>query len=137
MERKQLDANSCGLCLVTGMYLIKLPEISRHAIFFKSATVCKNEIALSKSGMFVLTVLYWKSDKKNASVDFLIQVLTNDPKTFEYFRQSKAKEIYINFFFITDISKTSIPDINTDDSGGYWWFMIYKGLILYTVTYHL
>ena len=67
----------------------------------------------------------------------MIQVLTNDPKKFEYFRQSQANEIYINFFFITDISKASIPDINTDDSGGYWWFMIYKGLILYTVTYHL
>ena len=52
-------------------------------------------------------------------MDFMIQVLTNDPKKFEYFRQSQANEIYINFFFITDISKASIPDINTDDSGGY------------------
>ena len=46
------------------MYLINLPEICRHAIFLKSATVCKNEIVLSKSGMLELTVLYWKSDKK-------------------------------------------------------------------------
>ena len=56
--------------------------------------------------------------KKNASVDFLIHVLTNDPKRPEYFRQSPPKIIRINFFIITDISKTSISDINVDGNGG-------------------
>ena len=57
--------------------------------------------------------------KKIASEDFLIHVLTNDPERSEYFRQSPLKGIRTNFFFITDISKTSISDINAGDSVAY------------------
>ena len=57
--------------------------------------------------------------KKTASVDFLIHVLTNDPERSEYFRQSLPKGIRTNFFFITDILKTSIFNINADDNGAY------------------
>ena len=57
--------------------------------------------------------------KQIASADFLIHVLTNDPERSEYFRQSPPKGIRTNFFFITDISKTSISDINADDNGAY------------------
>ena len=57
--------------------------------------------------------------KKIASADFLIHVLTKDPKTSEYFRQSLPKGIRTNFFFITDISKKSISDINADENGAY------------------
>ena len=46
-------------------------------------------------------------------------MLTNNPKRPEYFRQSPPKGIRTNFFFITDISKTSISDINVDGSGAY------------------
>ena len=56
--------------------------------------------------------------KKIASADLLIHVLTNDPKRFEYFRQSPPKGIRTNFF-ITDISKTSISDENADENGAY------------------
>ena len=41
------------------------------------------------------------------------------PERSEYFRQSPPKGIRTNFFFITDISKTSISDINADDNGAY------------------
>ena len=57
--------------------------------------------------------------KKIASVDFLIHVLTNDPERSEYFRQSPPKVIRTNFFFVIDILKTSISDINADDNGAY------------------
>ena len=57
--------------------------------------------------------------KKIASADFLIYVSTNDPKTSEYFRQSPPTGIRTNFFFITDISKTSISDINAGDNAKY------------------
>ena len=57
--------------------------------------------------------------KKTASADFLIHVLTNDPERSEYFRQSALKGIRTTFFFITDISKTSISDINADENGMY------------------
>ena len=46
-------------------------------------------------------------------------MLTNDPERSEYSRQSPCKRIRTNFFFITDISKTSISDINADDNGAY------------------
>ena len=55
--------------------------------------------------------------KKTASADFLIHVLTNDPERSEYFRQSLPKGIRTNFFFITDILKTSIFDMNADNNG--------------------
>ena len=57
--------------------------------------------------------------KKTASADFLIHVLTNDPERSEYFRQSLPKGIRTNFFFITDILKTSIFDMNADNNGAY------------------
>ena len=46
-------------------------------------------------------------------------MLTNDPESSEYFRQFPLKGIRTNFFFITDISKTSISGINADDNGAY------------------
>ena len=57
--------------------------------------------------------------KTIVSANFVIHVLTNDPERSEYYRQSPPKRIRTNFFFITDISKTSISDINTDDNGEY------------------
>ena len=57
--------------------------------------------------------------KKIASEDFLIHMLTNDPERPEYFRQSPPKGIRTNFFFIIDISKTSISGINADDNVAY------------------
>ena len=54
-----------------------------------------------------------------AFADFLIHVLANDPERFEYFRQSPPEGTWTNFFFITDISKASISDINADNNHPY------------------
>ena len=66
--------------------------------------------------------------KKIASVDFLIHVLRGDPKKSEYFRQSRPKGIRTNFFFITDISKTS-------DNGTYLKLVILTSFIIATGRY--
>ena len=76
------------------------------------------ETRYPKSWKLAPTVLYWRSIEKNAFADFLIHVLTNDPERSEYFSQSPLKGIRTNFF-ITDISKTSISDINAGDNGAY------------------
>ena len=57
--------------------------------------------------------------KNIASADFFVYVLANDPKKSKYFRQSPPKGIPTNFFFIIDISRTSISDINTDENSAY------------------
>ena len=46
-------------------------------------------------------------------------MLTNNPERSEYFRLSSSKGIRTNFFFIQDILKTSISDINADYNGPY------------------
>ena len=45
--------------------------------------------------------------------------MTNDPERSQYFKQSSPKGIRPNLFFIEDISKTSIYDINVDNNGAY------------------
>ena len=121
-ERKQFDANSCGIWLVTEMssYLINLPEISDRYNAFDIAynLLARNPIMRKVES---LSSQFFTEDqmKKIASADFVIHVLTNDPERFEYFRQSPSKGIRTNFFFITDISKISISDINADDNGVY------------------
>ena len=83
-----------------------------------SPTISYNKTLLSKKlKVCPPTFLLKIRSKKNASVDFLIHVLTNDPKRPEHFRQSPPKIIRINFFIITDILKTSISDINADGNG--------------------
>ena len=51
--------------------------------------------------------------------DFLIHVLINDLERSEYFKQFPPKRIPINFFFIADISKTLISNINAGSNGAY------------------
>ena len=58
-----------------------------------------------------------KSLMKNSI--FLCSVSINNPKRSEYFRQSPPKAIQTNFFFITDISYTSISDITADENDAY------------------
>ena len=57
--------------------------------------------------------------KKIASANLLIHVLTNDPERSQLFRQTPPKQIRTNFFFIIDISKTSLSDINADNNDTY------------------
>ena len=97
---KQFDANSCGVWLVAAMssYLINLPEISDKYNAFEIA---------------------YNFLERNPIIQKVESLYTNDTKKSEYFRQSLLKGIRTNFFFITDISKTSISDINAGDNGAY------------------
>ena len=94
-------------------YLINLPEISdRYNAFDIAYNLLERSPIIQK--VESLSPQFSREDqmKKVASTDFLIHVLTNDPERSEYFRQSPPKGIWRNFFFITDISKTSISDMN-------------------------
>ena len=99
-KTKQFDANSCGVWLVAAMssYLINLPEISDKYNAFEIA---------------------YNFLERNPIIQKVESLYTNDTKKSEYFRQSLLKGIRTNFFFITDISKTSISDINAGDNGAY------------------
>ena len=57
--------------------------------------------------------------KKIASGNLLIHVLINDPERSQLFRKTPPKQIRTNFFFIIDISKTSLSDINADKKDTY------------------
>ena len=108
--------------LVAGMssYLINLPEISdRYNAFDIAYNLLERNRIIQKVESLSPQFSTEDQMKKIASADLLIHVLTNDPERSEYFRQSLPKEIRTNFFFITDISKTSISDINADDNGAY------------------
>ena len=99
-KKKQFDANSCGVWLVAAMssYLINLPEISDRYNAFEIA---------------------YNFLERNPIIQKAESLYTNDTKKSEYFRQSLLKGIRTNFFFITDISKASISDINAGDNGAY------------------
>ena len=120
-EREQFDPNSCGVWLVAGMFshFINFPEISDRNFFDITYNLLERNPVIQK--VESLSPQFPSEDKMktNASANFVIHVLTSDPERSEYYRQSPPKGIRTNFFFITDISKTSISDINTDDNGEY------------------
>ena len=95
-ERKQFDANSCGVWLVAGMssYLINPPEISDRCNAFDIAynLLERNPIIQKVES---LSPQFFTEDqmKKIASADFLIHLLTNDPERSVYFRLSPPKGI--------------------------------------------
>ena len=101
-------------------YLINLPEIlDRYNAFDIACNLLERNLFIQKFESLSPHFSTEDHMKKIASADFLIHVLTNDPERSEYSRQSPCKRIRTNFFFITDISKTSISDINADDNGPY------------------
>ena len=100
--------------------LINLPEFSdRYNAFDIAYNLLERNPIMQKVESLSPQFSTEDQMKKIASADFLIHVLTNDPERSEYFRQSPPKGIRTNFFFITDISKTPISDINADDNGAY------------------
>ena len=50
---------------------------------------------------------------------FLIDVFSNNPEKSEYFMKSPPTGIRFTYFYITDISKTSIACVRADDNGAY------------------
>ena len=109
---------------MTGLssYLINLPEISdRYNVFDIAYNLLEQNPVILSLKVESLSPQFSREDqmKKIVSANFLINVLTNDLGRSEYFRQSPPKGIKANFFFITDISKTSIPGITADDNDAY------------------
>ena len=99
---RQLRCMACGWNFFV---FDKFSRYFRHQFF-------RTKSYYPKSWKLAPTLFHWRSDEKNYSVDFLIQVLTNESKRFKYFRESTPKKNpKKNFFFITDISKTLISDI--------------------------
>ena len=98
--------------------MINLPEISDKYVFHIAYNLLERNPIMQK--VESLSPQFSREDqiKKIVSADFLIHVLTNDPERYKYFRQSPPKEIQTNSF-TTDISKTSISDINADNNDGY------------------
>ena len=81
-ERKQFDANSCGVWLVAGMssYLINLPEISdRYNAFDITYNLLEQNPIIQNVESLSTQFSTEDQMKKIASVYFLIHVLTNDP----------------------------------------------------------
>ena len=101
-------------------YLINLPEISdRYNAFDIAYDLLERNPIIQRVESWSPQFCTEDQMKKIASADFLIHILTNDSERSEYFRQSPPEGIGTNFFFLTDISKTSISDINADDNGVY------------------
>ena len=95
-------------CIACGWNFFVFDKFSRYFRhqFFRTKSY------YPKNWKLAPTLFHWRSDEKNYSVDFLIQVLTNESKRFKYFRESTPKKNpKKNFFFITDISKTLISYI--------------------------
>ena len=105
-ERKKFDTNSCGVWLAAGMssHLINLPEISYRYNAFNIAYNLLERNPVIQKVESLSPQFFTEDQKKNASADFLIYVLTNNPERSKHFRQSPPKGIRTNFFFITDIS---------------------------------
>ena len=101
-------------------HLINLPEISDRCNAFDIAyNLLERNPIIQKVESLSPQFSTEDQMKKIVHADFLIHVLTNDPGRSEYFRQSPPRGIRTNFFFITDISKTSISNINADDNCAY------------------
>ena len=94
-------------------YLINPPEISNiYNAFDIAYNLLERNPIIQKVESLSPQFPIEDQMKKIASADFLIHVLTNDPERSGNFRQSPPKGIRTNFFFITDISKTSISEIS-------------------------
>ena len=57
--------------------------------------------------------------KKFSTAQFLLNILTNSPEKSEYFREFSPEGIRTNFFYITDLAKTSFANVNAGDNGAY------------------
>ena len=119
-KRKHFNANSYRVWLVAGMYshLINLREISdRYNGFDITYNLLEwNYIIQNVESLFPEFSIEDQMEKI-ASAEFLICVLTNDLKSPSI--SGSLQEIRTNLFFITDIPKTSISNINANDNGAY------------------
>ena len=120
MERKQLDASSCGGWLVAGIcsYILNLPELAdREHTFDICYSLLEHQ---SKSNQSSGNMTSSEEQlKKFSTTESPIDVLTNSPEKSEFYGELPLKGIKTNLFYITDLTKTSLANISADDNGAY------------------
>ena len=125
MERKQLDASSCGVWLVASIcsYVLNLPELADREHTFD---ICYSLLEhKSKSNQSSGNMTSSEEQlKKFGTAESPIDVLTNSPEKSEFYRELPLKGIKTNLFYITDLTKTSLANISADDNGAYLKFRI-------------
>ena len=104
LERKQIDSNSCGAWLVSGIcsHLLSLPEIAdREHAFDMCYSLLERESKATQPSMHTERFpdsYHEKQLKKFSTTEFLINALTDSPEKSEYFREIPTKGIRTNFF---------------------------------------
>ena len=120
MERKQLDASSCGGWLVAGIcsYILNLPELAdrEHTFDICYSLLERKSKSNQSSGNMTSSE---EQLKKFSTAESPIDVLTNSPEKSEFYRELPLKGIKTNLFYITDLTKTSLANISADDNGAY------------------
>ena len=132
LERKQIDSNSCGAWLVSGIcsHLLNLPEIAdREHAFAICYSLLERESKATQPSMHTERFpdsYHEKQQKKFSTAKFLINALTDSPKKSKYFREIPPKGIRTNFFYTVNSAMplSSLADINADDNGAYLKFRI-------------
>ena len=84
-------------------YVLGLPKVTRREYSFE-ARLKKPEICSDKQ------------IEKFSTVEFRVNVLSNDPENSEYFRRPPPKGIRTDVVYITD---ATTADIKADDNGAY------------------
>ena len=122
-KRKQLDENSCGAWLAAGIcsHILNLPpeltdrehafDICYSLLEHKSKS---NQLSIQSSSPIIKDQL-----KKFSTVEFQTDVLTNSSEKSDSYRELPPKRIRTNLFYITDLAKTLLANISTDDNKAY------------------
>ena len=121
-ERKQFDANSCGIWLTAAItsFILQLPVVTdRNHAFDISYSLLEHEAPSNyvKDEIPVLPSVNVSSDeqmKAFISVEFLIPPLAENPEKSKYYRKVMPKGVRTSFFYVTDSTNA---DINADDNG--------------------
>ena len=124
--RRQFDSNSCGVWLVAAIcsYITGLPEILDRGNAFDICYNLLNHVSEAPEP---------QNEPDDYSIDFstdeqlnnftdaksLIDVFSNNPEKSEYFMKSPPTGIRSTYFYIADISKTSIACVRADDNVAY------------------
>ena len=123
-ERKQFDANSCGIWLTAAItsFILQLPVVTdrNHAFDICYSLLeretppnyVKDEIPTPPS----VNVSSDEQMKTFTSAEFLIPLLAENREKSNYYHKVTPKGVRTNFFYVTDPTNA---DINADDNGAY------------------
>ena len=102
--------------------LRNLPELTnREHAFDICYSLLEHKLKSSQSSVNMTSSDFCCEEqlKKFSIAELLIDVLTNSPEKSEYYRELPPKGIRTNLFYITDLAKTSLANISTDDNEAY------------------